>query len=158
MSKKANNQVRYAQIVIETLESASEELVKGMRAPLGTKEEEGHILKALRTMAIAVEEKLGLYEHHISAFSASLESLGAESKQADHSRGARDRAEQDFQLVIINTARMLEGALRLAGLDYEADRIRPSYSRANVEETVELSGKGRGRQRGADLPRMSAGT
>ena len=109
----------YAHIVLERFAAAPKQVTN----PLGSSFDTSLMAEAIRK--------------RVKTFDQLHETLRREQKETEHSRSERDQADESFQLLLINAARMLEGALRMAGLDYEADRIRPSFRRVRGHETLD---------------------
>ena len=78
-----------------------------------------------------------IVEERLKAFKAAFAALGSETKQTQQQRADRDRLEDRFRQVLVHGAQVIEGTLRLGGLDYVADRIRPTQARALGEEEVD---------------------
>ena len=72
-------------------------------------------------------------------FEETKDALKQETRQTQAERDDRDEAEASFQRLLVNAARMLEGALRLAELDHAADRVRPTHTKASGEEPLPQS-------------------
>ena len=95
------------------------------------------------TNALGIEVDTAPITAHLTArfeaFTKAYEALGTDTKQTEQGRVARDRAEETFRDMLVHGAHILEGALRLAGLGYMADRIRPTQDRAQGFEEVEAA-------------------
>ena len=88
-------------------------------------------------MKIDTAPVAALLTQRVEAFEQARDALSEESKQTQHGRDERDRAAETFQGALIHSAQVIEGALRLGGLDYIADRIRPTRARVTGTEQVD---------------------
>ena len=78
-----------------------------------------------------------LLGERLKAFNEVHDAYLLDEKETTNTRDQRDAMQEGFQRALVNTARILEGTLRLARLDYIADRIRPTSSRVRGEEAIE---------------------
>lgn len=69
----------------------------------------------------------------VAAMQTGLDEVAREKRETQLARTARNRTEERFHTSLVNVASILEGHFRMAGLDEQADRVRPTVARTTGE-------------------------